>query len=188
VMCWRALDCLLKLHERGGVRVDVEIFRRERDEIDRAIETRGFNQTLDSYVGELDGDWLDAALLLMGCLGYKHPAHRRMRTTFERLQERLSRNGLLYRYEEGTDHLPSREGAFGICSFWAVDNLARRGDLEAAERAFDHILSFANDVGLFAEEIDPDTGEALGNFPQAFTHVGLINAAMALAASRRAGG
>jgi GH15 family glucan-1,4-alpha-glucosidase len=188
VMCWTALDSLLKLHERGCVRIDVDMLRRERDEIGRAIETRGFNETLDSYVGELDGDWVDAALLLMGCLGYKHPGHRRMRATFERLQQRLGYNGLLYRYEEGTDHLPSREGAFGICSFWAVDNLARRGDLEDAERTFDHILSFANDVGLFAEEIDPDTGEALGNFPQAFTHVGLINAAMALAASRRAGG
>jgi len=187
VMCWTALDSLLKLHERGRVSIDVEIFRRERDEIGRAIETRGFNESLSSYVGELDGDWLDASLLLMGCLGYQHPTHPRMRTTFDRLQERLGRNGLLYRYEEGTDHLASREGAFGICSFWAIDNLARRSDLEAAERAFDHILSFANDVGLFAEEIDPDTGEALGNFPQAFTHVGLINAAMALAASRKAG-
>jgi GH15 family glucan-1,4-alpha-glucosidase len=188
VMCWTALDSLLKLQERGCVSIDVEMLRRERDEIGRAIETRGFNESLDSYVGELEGDWLDAALLLMGCLGYQHPTHPRMRTTFDRLQERLGRNGLLYRYQDGTDHLPSREGAFGICSFWAIDNLARRGDLEAAERAFDHILSFANDVGLFAEEIDPDTGEALGNFPQAFTHVGLINAAMALAAAHRAGG
>jgi GH15 family glucan-1,4-alpha-glucosidase len=68
-----------------------------------------------------------------------------------------------------------------------VDNLARRGDLDAAERAFDHVLSFANDVGLFAEEIDVETGAALGNFPQAFTHVGLINAAMALATARQAG-
>jgi GH15 family glucan-1,4-alpha-glucosidase len=187
VMCWTALDSLLKLYERGCVRINVELFRRERDEIGRAIETHGFNEILDSYVGEFDGDWLDAALLLMGCLGYKHPNEARMRATFERLQERLGCNGLLYRYEEGTDHLRSREGAFGICSFWAIDNLARRGDVEAAERAFDHILSFANDVGLFAEEIDPDTGEALGNFPQAFTHVGLINAAMALAASRTAG-
>ena len=76
--------------------------------------------------------------------------------------------------------MPSPEGAFGICSFWAVDNLALRGDCDAAERAFKHILSFANDVGLFAEEIDVKTGIALGNFPQAFTHVGLINAAMAL--------
>ena len=79
----------------------------------------------------------------------------------------------------------SREGAFGICSFWAIDNLAGRGDVDAAKQAFEHILSFSNDVGLFAEEIDPETGEALGNFPQAFTHVGLVNGAMALAAVLR---
>jgi GH15 family glucan-1,4-alpha-glucosidase len=81
--------------------------------------------------------------------------------------------------------LARREGAFGICSFWAIENLARRGDLDEAEEALAHILRFANDVGLFAEEIEPGTGRALGNFPQAFTHVGLINAAMAIAAARR---
>ena len=186
VMCWTALASLLELHERGCVHIDVKTFRGEQDEIGRAIESRAFNQPLNSYVGELDGNWLDTALLLMGCLGYKNPGHPRMSATFDRLQERLGCNGLLYRYEEGTDNLPSREGAFGICSFWAIDNLARRGDLDAAERAFEHLLSFSNDLGLFGEEIDPQTGEALGNFPQAFTHVGVINAAMALAAAHKA--
>lgn len=185
VMCWTALDCLIKLHERGCLRVEIAGFRRERDAIGQAVEVRGFNERLGSYVSELDGDRLDAALLLMGCLSYKQPDDARMRSTFDRIEERLGRDGLLFRYEEGVDGLPSREGAFGICSFWAVDNLARRGDLDAAERAFDHLLSFANDVGLFAEEIDVETGAALGNFPQAFTHVGLINAAMALAAVER---
>jgi GH15 family glucan-1,4-alpha-glucosidase len=104
-----------------------------------------------------------------------------MRRTFDRIEQRLGRDGLLYRYEEPQDGMPPREGAFGICSFWAIENLARRGDLEDAERAFAHMLSFANDVGLFAEEIDVLTGAPLGNFPQAFTHVGLINAALALA-------
>jgi GH15 family glucan-1,4-alpha-glucosidase len=187
VMCWMALDCLMKLHERGCVRADLDRFCRERDAIGREIEARGFNERLRSYVSELDGERLDAALLLMGCLGYKEPDDPRMRSTFERTKERLGRNGLLYRYEEGLDNLPSREGAFGICSFWAVDNLARRGDCEAAEQAFEHILSFASDVGLFAEEIDVETGAALGNFPQAFTHVGLINAAMTIAEAQRAG-
>jgi GH15 family glucan-1,4-alpha-glucosidase len=73
------------------------------------------------------------------------------------------------------------EGAFGICSFWAIDNLAKRGDIREAHRALEHMLGFANDVGLLAEEIDPDTGLLLGNFPQAYTHVGVINAALALA-------
>jgi GH15 family glucan-1,4-alpha-glucosidase len=185
VMCWTALDCLIKLHERGCLSINVETFRRERNEIGNVIETRGFNQALESYVSELDGDRVDAALLLMACLDYKSPDQARMRSTFARIQERLGHNGLLYRYEEGVDSLPSREGAFGICSFWAIDNLARRGDVSAADRAFQHILSFSNDVGLFGEEIDPTTGEALGNFPQAFTHVGLINGAMALAAAFR---
>jgi GH15 family glucan-1,4-alpha-glucosidase len=181
VMCWTALDCLIKLHQCGCLCIDVEAYRRERDAISHVIETRGFNPDLNSYVSELDGSRVDAALLLMGCLGYKTPDDRRMRSTFACIQERLGRNGLLYRYEAGTDGMPSQEGAFGICSFWAIDNLALRGDLRAAKQAFEHILSFSNDVGLYAEEIDPDSGEALGNFPQAFTHVGLVNGAMALA-------
>jgi GH15 family glucan-1,4-alpha-glucosidase len=181
VMCWAALDRLIKLHKQGRIQIDADRFRRERDAIAEQIETRGYNAVLDCYVSELDGDRVDASLLLMGCLGYKEPSHPRMRATFERIQERLGRDGLLHRYEESYDGLPSREGAFGICSFWAVDNLARRGEREAAERCFERVLFCANDVGLFAEEIDVETGAALGNFPQAFTHVGLINAAMAVA-------
>jgi GH15 family glucan-1,4-alpha-glucosidase len=79
------------------------------------------------------------------------------------------------------DGLPAGEGAFGICSFWAVECRARGEDVGGARDAFDHLLGYANDIGLFAEEIDPDTGQALGNFPQAFTHIGLINAALTLA-------
>jgi GH15 family glucan-1,4-alpha-glucosidase len=116
----------------------------------------------------------------MGCLDYKEPRHPRMRATLDRIRERLGRGALLYRYEKDFDGLAAPEGAFGICSFWAIDNLAKRGDVAAAREAFETMLSYANDVGLFAEEIDVDSGAALGNFPQAFTHVGLINAALAL--------
>jgi GH15 family glucan-1,4-alpha-glucosidase len=185
VMCWAALDSLIKLHEQGSVRIDLQQLQRERDTIAQAIDARGFSESLGSYVSEFDGDRLDAALLLMGCVGYKDPGHAHMRATFDRIRERLGCDGLLYRYEQGTDGMAAPEGAFGICSFWAVDNLAKRGDLTAAREAFEHILSFANDLGLYAEEIDVATGEALGNFPQAFTHVGLINAAMALADAQR---
>jgi GH15 family glucan-1,4-alpha-glucosidase len=182
VMCWAALDCLIKLHERGCVQVqDISSFCQERDAIADTIEAQGFNGKLDSYVIALDADHVDAALLLMGCIGYKHPNSARMRSTFSLIKERLSADGLLYRYEKGFDGMSGSEGAFGICSFWAIDNLAKRGDGDEAERAFEHIVSFANDVGLFGEEIDVETGAALGNFPQAFTHVGLVNAAMALA-------
>jgi len=88
----------------------------------------------------------------------------------------------------GVDGLSGDEGAFGICSFWAVEQVAQRGEVADAERLFDHLLSFSNDVGLFAEEIDSRSGEALGNFPQAFTHVGLINVALAIEKARRCQG
>ena len=186
VMCWSALDVLVKLAERGLVRIDEDRFRRERDAIAEIIESRGFNDALSSYASELGGDRLDASLLLMTCLGYKDAAHPRMRDTYAQIQRRLGRNGLLYRYERGYDGIESPEGAFGICSFWAIDTLARRGDVAEAERCLEHVLAFANDLGLFAEEFDPETGAALGNFPQAFTHVGLINAALALAEASKA--
>jgi GH15 family glucan-1,4-alpha-glucosidase len=190
VLCWLALDRLLDLHARGHLRVpDEAAFRRERDAIAEAIEARGFNPALRSYTAELDGEAPDAALLLMACLGYRPAADPRMRGTYDHIERRLGRGrGLLSRYEEGHDGMDSPEGAFGICGFWAVDNLAGRGEPEAAERRFADLLAYANDVGLLAEEVDPRTGAALGNFPQAFTHVGLINAALALARARRGGG
>jgi GH15 family glucan-1,4-alpha-glucosidase len=185
VMCWTALDRLVGLAERGLVRIEAARVRAERDAIAAAIEARGYNAGLGSYVSEFDGDRVDAALLLMACVGYKDPRDGRMRGTFDVIRQRLGRDGLLYRYEEGYDGLPRREGTFGICGFWAVENLARRGDLDEAQDALGRMLRFANDVGLYAEEIDPEAGTALGNFPQAFTHVGLINAALAIAAARQ---
>ena len=186
VMCWAALDGLLRLSRHGVLRVDEERLRSECDAIAEVIESRGFNDTLNSYTSELDGFCSDAALLLMSCMEYKEAGDSRMRGTYDRIQGQLGRGGLLYRYEDGYDGLPALEGAFGICSFWAVDHLAKRGDIDEAQRVLDHILSFANDVGLFAEQIDLGSGAPLGNFPQAFTHVGVINAATALAEARRA--
>jgi len=184
VMCWSALDSLITLSERGCIEIHENRFRKERDAIAECIEARGFNRKLGSYVGELDGARLDAALLLISCIGYKTAKDPQMIATSAAIRGRLGRDGLLYRYEEGYDGSPSREGAFGICSFWAVEDLARRRDIEESQKSFEHVLSFANDVGLFAEEIDVASGSALGNFPQAITHVGLINAAVALKAAR----
>jgi GH15 family glucan-1,4-alpha-glucosidase len=166
VMCWAALDGLIELHEQGLVRIDADRLRTERDAVAEVIETRGYSQALDSYVGELDGNRLDAALLLTSCLGYKDARHPRMIATLARIRERLEREGLLYRYEEGYDGLPDREGTFGICSFWAVETLAKRGEIEEAHTALSHVFSFANDVGLFAEQIDPATGTALATSPK----------------------
>ena len=182
VLCWVALDRLIELHETRGMEVDAEEFRRERDAIRAEIERRGYNPRIGSYTRVFDGDDLDASLLTVPLYGYIDAAHPRMATTCTRIHEVLGRGELIYRYLEGTDDgLPSGEGAFGVCSFWAVECRARGGDVDGATRAFERLLEHANDVGLFAEEIDPDTGAALGNMPQAFTHVGLINAALTLA-------
>jgi GH15 family glucan-1,4-alpha-glucosidase len=182
VTSWMALDGLLKMNEAGVVALgaNAERFRHERQAILDTIEQRGFNTAIGSYVSELDGGRVDASLLLMACLGYKDARDPRMMSTYDCIARRLERDGLFYRYEAEYDSLGGREGAFGICSFWAIDNLVQRGEIENAERRFEHLLKYANDLGLFGEEIDPNSGAVLGNFPQAFTHVGLINAAMAI--------
>ena len=186
-MCWATLSGLLRLDDHGSVSLGRkrDAFLRTRAAIQNAIETRGFSATLDSYTSEFDGDDVDASLLLLPHLGFVSACSPRMHSTYERVWERLSVGDLLRRYRSGFDGDNSPEGAFGIAGFWAVGNLAKRGELERAEALFAHLLSFANDLGLFAEEIDPATGTALGNFPQGFTHVGVINAANAIEAARQ---
>lgn len=180
-MCWVALDRLLRLHQAGHIKdVPVGRFVNERNAVHQEIEARGYSERLHSYVSVLDGDDVDASLLLLALYGYADPTTPRMRSTRVRVYDRLGANGLLYRYLD-QDGLPTGEGTFGICSFWGVECLARQGDIDTAVARFEQVCSYANDVGLFAEEIDPDSGAALGNFPQAFTHVGLINAALTLA-------
>jgi GH15 family glucan-1,4-alpha-glucosidase len=180
-LCWVALERLIQMHDAGHLQASVTRFRVERDAIRSEIESRGFSERIGSYTRTFDGDELDASLLTLPLHGYVDAAHPRMRATWARICEQLGRGPLVYRYRGTDDGLPRGEGAFGICSFWAVECLARGGDLARATAAFERLLEYANDVGLYAEEIDPDTQAALGNFPQAFTHVGLINAALTLA-------
>lgn len=122
----------------------------------------------------------DAALLLAARYGFYDARHPVMVATEAVIAEQLVDGPLVRPYPRGWDGMPGREAAFGICCFWRVDYLARAGRVEEATRIFDELCGLANDVGLFAEEMDPATGAHLGNFPQAFTHVGLINAALAL--------
>jgi GH15 family glucan-1,4-alpha-glucosidase len=181
VMCWLALDQLLRLHEGGHIEAHVATFLKTRDEIRAAIESRGYNRDLKSYVSVFGSGIVDASLLLAALYGYIDPNDDCMRSTYDRIIRQLSHNRLLCRYREDFSALwSSGEGAFCICCFWAVSYLARRGDIREALDLYRHILGFSNDLGLFAEEIDPDTGDALGNFPQAFTHVGLIDAALTI--------
>ncbi|HEX6464038.1 MAG TPA: glycoside hydrolase family 15 protein, partial [Vicinamibacterales bacterium] len=181
VLCWAALDRLLQLHSKGHLRnASVPEIQRNRDLIRKDVQERGWNADLGSYVARLDGDRLDASLLLLAWYGFEDARSDRMRKTFARIQRDLGAgNGLLYRYR--TPDSPG-EGTFGICSFWGAEYLALGGGtVDEAREMLERLCSYGNDVGLFAEEIDPDTGAALGNFPQAFTHVGLINAALSLA-------
>ena len=178
-LCWVALDRLLDLQQRGLLRSRHRVqFSRERDAIRAEIEKRGYDEELQSYTSELGGTELDATLLLLGWYGYAAPGSPRMQATYHAISGKLSpAPGLLYRYRNPGD----LEGAFVICSFWIAEHLARGGGSYAEARAaFERTLAYANDVGLFAEEIDPVTGAALGNFPQNFSHVGLINAALSL--------
>ena len=196
VLAWVALDRLLQLHAKDHVRwAPAAYFEKNREAIRRAVEARAWNPSLQSYVAEPDGDRLDATLLLLAWYGFETADSERMRQTYRRIRERLGAgDGLLYRYLSDVRPLPDEppadegeptapgEGAFGICSFWAAEYLALGGGTaEEAQNLFERLCRYANDVGLFAEEIDPSSGAALGNFPQAFTHVGLINAALSLA-------
>jgi GH15 family glucan-1,4-alpha-glucosidase len=161
--------------------VPIDHLASERDQIRRLIRERGFNPHLGSYTAELNGDDVDAVLLLLPWYGFEPAWSRLMQGTLALIQRRLyAGGGLLYRYRSGES---PGEGAFGVCGFWLVDFLARGGGTHAeAERLFRELCARQNDVGLYAEEIDPQSGAALGNFPQAFTHIGLLTAARTLAA------
>jgi GH15 family glucan-1,4-alpha-glucosidase len=180
VLCWAALDRLLQLHDQGHLRrAPAARFREHRDAIRRQVESGAWNPTLGSYVSWLGGNDVDANLLLLPWYGFEAAESERMRGTYRRIRERLGAGPLLYRYR--TDESPG-EGAFGVCCFWAVEYLAMGGGtVDQARELFERLCDYGNDLGLFGEEIDPETGAALGNFPQAFTHVGLINAALSLA-------
>jgi GH15 family glucan-1,4-alpha-glucosidase len=185
LLCWLALDCLIEMQSNGQCPgIPVEKFRKLREAIRRDIEDRGWNPTLGSYSQVLDGDTVDTTLLLLAFHGFDEPSSWRMQQTYERIQERLGAGpGLLYRNEQNSG---GREGAFALCSFWIAEFLARGGgSIEQARAQFDQTLTYANDVGLFAEQIDATSGAALGNFPQAFTHMGLINSALSLAEVER---
>jgi len=178
LMCWTALDRLLKLESKGLLRkLPHDEFAQQREQIRRQIEGRAWNPAIGSYARILDGDQLDANLLRLGWYGFEPSGSPRMKSTGAHIMERLSAgHGLLYRHRQNP-----QEGAFGICGFWAVEHLARGGGtLDDAHRLFRELLRFRNPLGLMSEEIDPETGSALGNIPQAFTHVGLISAALTL--------
>jgi GH15 family glucan-1,4-alpha-glucosidase len=182
VMAWVALDRLLKLAELDERKDDLDGWRKAREEIRKLVERKGVDPESGGFTQSFgDGGKLDASNLMIPIVGFVGHDDPRARATVERIAANLSANGLVYRYvTDGVDGLSGDEATFAICSFWLVECLAQGGEHERARDLFERLLSFCNDVGLLAEEIEPHSGELLGNFPQAFSHLGLIQAALAL--------
>ena len=181
VLCWSALDRGIRLADECMRRAPTRRWKRARDELREEIDRRGYDSKRGVYVQAYGHKDLDAALLLLPTVEYVAWDDERMLRTVAAIREELDAgDGLLYRYRRD-DGLPGQEGAFLCCSFWLVECLARGGDIEQAREVFNLTISKANDLGLFSEEIEPKSGELLGNFPQGLTHLAHISACNALA-------
>lgn len=186
LMCWVAVDRAIAMADRLDARDRLEVWERVRCDLREAIETRGWSETEGSFTQELDGTDLDASSLVIPIVGFLPYDDERVLATIEAVRSRLSdEHGLIYRYR-GDDGLEGDEGAFLLCTFWLAEALAGAGKTTEAREVFDLAVSFRNDVDLLSEEVDRETGEMIGNFPQAFSHVGLINAAWAIKQAEQA--
>jgi GH15 family glucan-1,4-alpha-glucosidase len=182
MMCWVALDRACRLAEAGHMpREGVGRWRSQADAIRGFVDTRCFSERRGTYLRAAEGDGLDASLLLASLRGYCAGDGQRMQGTIDAIREELGDGPFVHRYSEA-DGLEGEEGCFLACSFWLVEALVRAGRREEAAELMGQLLSLANDVGLYSEEIDPVSHELLGNFPQGLTHLGLVSAAVAYAA------
>ena len=184
VMCWVALDRAIAMADRLGAEPRVPDWTRARDEIRETVLRDGWSDLAGAFTQYVGTDALDASNLMMPIVGFLPATDPRMLATIDAIEERLTdERGLVYRYrtEAGIDGLAGEEGTFLLCTFWLAQALAMAGRVDRARQVFERAARFVNDVGLLAEEVDPETGELLGNFPQAFSHIGLVNAAWAIA-------
>ena len=181
LMCWVALDCAAELAQEGQLPDGhAHRWKATAQEIREFVDSRCWSPERDSYVRAPGTGELDASLLFTALMGFRPADETRVDATIDAVRDELSRGALLYRYRD-EDGLPGQEGCFVACSFWLVEALARRGRRQEAVTLMEELLPLANDLGLYSEEIDPDTGEFLGNFPQGLVHLALINAATTLA-------
>ena len=181
LMCWVAVDRMIRLATEHGRPADLDRWTRQRDLIYRQITEHGWSPDRGAFTQHDKTDVLDASLLMMPLVGFMVPSDSMWLSTLDAMDTELVSDSLVYRYNPSAspDGLRGHEGTFSICTFWYVDALARSGRLEQARLAFEKMFTYANHLGLYAEEIGL-TGEQLGNFPQAFTHLSLINAAINL--------
>ncbi len=179
IMAWVAFDRAIRNAEKFGLRGDLSRWREVRDQIHKEVCQQGYDRQLGSFTQSYGSKTLDASLLLIPMVGFLKATDPRVRGTIEAIEKRLMPDGLVLRYEteDQSDGLPTGEGAFLACSFWMVSALRMLGRNEDARTLFERLLSLRNDVGLLAEEYDPKEKRQLGNFPQALSHIALVNAA-----------
>jgi GH15 family glucan-1,4-alpha-glucosidase len=181
VQCWVALDRAIRIAEGRGRPANIPRWRGTRDNIYSQVMTRGWNAKRNAFTQHYDTDVLDSSLLMMPLMGFVSPYDPRWLATLRAMDKELVSDSLVYRYNPSAspDGLRGHEGTFSLCTFWYVDALARSGRLDDAELVFEKMQTYANHLGMYSEEIGM-TGEQLGNFPQAFSHLALINAAINL--------
>ena len=182
LMCWVAIERAVRMARQRGLPANLVGWTKHRDDIYMQIMDRGWSESRGAFVQHYDADILDASLLLMPLVKFISPTDPRWLMTLDAITDELVSDSLVHRYDprEFEDGLEEEEeGTFSICSFWYVEALARAGRIDEARLAFEKMLTYANHLGLYSEEIAP-TGELLGNFPQAFTHLALISAAFNL--------
>ncbi len=186
LMCWVALDCAIELADDLGARDHVAGWGQVRRQIRQAIETQGWSASEGAFTQSFGSEALDASALMLPITGFLPGTDARVRSTIDAIDARLTDDrGLVYRYRSH-DGLEGEEGTFLICTFWLAQALAEAGELDRARQKFEQAIAYANDVGLLAEEVDPESGELLGNYPQAFSHIGLVNAAWAISQAEQA--
>ena len=182
-MCWVAIERGMQF-AGDGRRAPKREWRRARDAVRAAIDRRGYNRKTGTFVQAFGGTDLDASLLLLPVFGFVAWDDERMVRTVEAIGQRLVRDGMVLRYKT-SDGIAGGEAPFVACTFWYAECLAHQGRIAEAEAAFDRASAAANDLGLYSEEFDPATGELLGNFPQALSHLSHLTAALAIADARR---
>jgi GH15 family glucan-1,4-alpha-glucosidase len=187
LMCWVALDRAVRMADAGWIGGGVDAWRREREAVRELILRDGYNGKAGAFTQVVGGRGLDASVLMMPLVGFIDARDERMRSTVERVQQELTAHGLVFRYREH-DGVSGDEGTFAMCSYWLVQNLAQQGRLDKARRLFERIGTYASDLGLMSEEIDARNGMLLGNYPQGFTHLALIDAALAIEQATPVGG
>ena len=185
LMCWVALDRAVDLAGPLDASDRVEAWKQTQSQIREAILTKGWSDRANAFTQSFGSDELDASTLMLPLVGFLPGDEPRVVSTIKATEERLTdKRGLVYRYRS-QDGLEGEEGTFLLCTFWLAQALASSGQAARARTVFERALAFVNDVGLLSEESDPVSGELLGNFPQAFSHTGLVNAAWAIAETER---